>query len=158
MMGRNNYNLRWWALGWLVFTSILSAQTLCKAEQAREEILVVTKHSKSYKFHVELAITKKDQLKGLMYRRSLQSNSGMLFLYSHPQYVSFWMKNTYIPLDLLFIDSRNIIAKIHEGAEPLSLAPISPNVLVIAVLELKGGTTSKLGITVGDSVIFPDLK
>ena len=85
-------------------------------------------------------------------RESLAADAGMLFDYERPQPVAMWMKNTYIPLDMIFIDNDGIITHISTRAVPLSLQPISSKGPVRAVLEVNGGITDHLGITVGDEV------
>src|SRR5262249_12991907 len=92
------------------------------------------------------------QAKGLMFRRELPEGQGMLFDFGHEQPTSFWMKNTYIPLDMIFIRGDGRIAKIAENTVPLSEALISSGSPVRAVLEVIGGTAKKLGIAPGDRV------
>jgi uncharacterized membrane protein (UPF0127 family) len=101
-------------------------------------------------FYVELAVQDSERERGLMYRRSMQDDWGMLFIYPADDYLSFWMKNTYIPLDMLFVHSSGQIACIIEGAEPLTLEPRSCNKPARYVLELKAGTARARGIKVGD--------
>ncbi len=106
----------------------------------------------SQKFEVELAITPAQQSQGLMYRRDMPANAGMLFVYNRPQPLSFWMKNTFIPLDMLFIGADGRIIHIRERTVPHSLTPVHSKGDALAVLELNGGTTSRLGIKLGDLV------
>lgn len=108
-----------------------------------------------HKFAVELAATPAQMEQGLMFRRSLPPDSGMLFDFKAPSMASMWMKNTLIPLDMLFVDERGRIVNIHERAVPGSLDTISAAAPVRAVIELNGGTASRLGIRPGDRVIFP---
>lgn len=105
-----------------------------------------------YAFEVELALTPQQQSAGLMYRKEMADDHGMLFYYPVPQHVSFWMKNTYISLDLVFIRHDGTIAHIAHNATPLSLAPIRSGHEVTGVLELNGGLAVKLGIVEGDVV------
>ena len=107
----------------------------------------------SQKFEVELAITPAQQSQGLMYRRDMPANAGMLFVYNRPQPLSFWMKNTFIPLDMLFIDGSLRIAHIVQRTIPLSTETINSSEPAISVLELNAGTVSKLGIKPGDNVV-----
>ena len=107
----------------------------------------------SQKFEVELAITPAQQSQGLMYRRDMPANAGMLFVYNRPQPLSFWMKNTFIPLDMLFIDGSLRIAHIVQRTIPLSTETINSSEPAISVLELNAGTVSKLGIKPGDVVM-----
>lgn len=106
-------------------------------------------------FAVELARTPEQQELGLMFRPSLAPDAGMLFDFGQPKPASFWMKNTLIPLDMLFITADGRIAGIHEHAQPLSEAVIESHVPVRAVLEVKGDTVAQLGIKVGDVVHHP---
>jgi uncharacterized protein len=103
-------------------------------------------------FSIELALTPLQQEQGLMFRSSLPADAGMLFIMPDVQVAVFWMKNTLIPLDMLFISADGHIADIHERAVPLSEAEIVSKVPVKAVLELNGGTVNRLGIKDGDVV------
>ena len=106
-------------------------------------------------FAVELARTPEQQELGLMFRPSLAPDAGMLFDFGETRPASFWMKNTLIPLDMLFITADGRIADIHEHAQPLSEAVIQSHVPVRAVLEVKGDTVAQLGIKIGDVVHHP---
>ena len=103
-------------------------------------------------FNVELARTPAQQEQGLMFRRELAPDAGMLFVFGQTQPAVFWMKNTLIPLDMVFIAADGRVADIHERAVPLSEANIVSKVPVKAVLELNGGTVARLGIMPGDLV------
>ncbi len=103
-------------------------------------------------FTVELAISQAQMRQGLMYRRKLARDAGMLFVYGWPRPSSMWMKNTYIPLDMLFIDSDGWIVRIAERTVPQSLAVISSGAPVRGVLELNGGSAARFGIAPGDRV------
>jgi uncharacterized membrane protein (UPF0127 family) len=103
-------------------------------------------------FSVEIADTDAAREKGLMYRKSLPEGSGMLFDFHQEQDVGFWMQNTYIPLDMLFIRADGRILRIAENTEPLSTRVIRSGGPVRAVLEVIGGTARKLGIAPGDRV------
>jgi uncharacterized membrane protein (UPF0127 family) len=92
---------------------------------------------------------------GLMFRKNLAPNAGMLFDYRAPSMAAMWMKNTLIPLDMLFVDQQGRIINIHERAVPGSLDPIAAAAPARAVIELNGGTAAHLGIKPGDRVIFP---
>jgi uncharacterized membrane protein (UPF0127 family) len=107
------------------------------------------------KFHVELATTPAQLEQGLMFRQSMAPDAGMLFDFKTPSPVSMWMKNTYIPLDMLFIDAQGRILNIAERTVPHSLDPIAAAGAARAVLEVNGGTASRLGIRPGDRVVFP---
>ncbi|MBU6506009.1 MAG: DUF192 domain-containing protein [Alphaproteobacteria bacterium] len=103
-------------------------------------------------FTVELALTPEQQEQGLMFRSSLAPDAGMLFVAAQPQIMTFWMHDTLIPLDMLFIAAGGKIVDLHERAVPMSDATIVSRAPAIAVLELNGGTVDRLGIKVGDVV------
>ena len=105
---------------------------------------------------VELARTDAQRARGLMDRASLADDAGMLFLFEETADHSFWMKNTLIPLDMLFVDSGGCVVKVHERARPGDLSTIKANVPVALVVELAGGTAATLGLAKGDRVVRPD--
>ncbi len=107
-----------------------------------------------YDFDVELALDDEHRAFGLMYRNSLPEMNGMLFIYDRERELAMWMKNTFIPLDILFIDDEGKIITIAKSTQPRSLDRISSKGLAKAVLELNGGLTDKLGIMVGDEIIY----
>jgi hypothetical protein len=91
---------------------------------------------------------------GLMFRRSLASDAGMLFDFKQPTVATMWMRNTLIPLDMLFVDQRGLIVNIAQRAVPESDQTIAAAAPVRAVIELNGGTTERLGIKPGDRVLY----
>ena len=103
-------------------------------------------------FDVWVADTPLRQEQGLMFVRDLPASEGMLFPQESPQVAHFWMKNTYIPLDMVFVGEDGRIAKIIANARPFSLDVLSSDVPVIAVLEIRGGEAQQLRIRVGDKV------
>jgi len=105
-------------------------------------------------FKIELALTPEQQQQGLMFRRTLAADAGMLFVFPKTQETAFWMKNTMIPLDMIFISEDGHIADIHERAVPFSEANVPAKVPVKAVLEVNGGTVARLGIKIGDLVHY----
>jgi uncharacterized membrane protein (UPF0127 family) len=104
------------------------------------------------RFDVWIANTPQRQEQGLMFVRELPARQGMLFPEDSPQVAHFWMKNTYIPLDMVFVGEDGRVAKIIASAHPFSLDVLSSDVPVIAVLEIRGGEAALLGIRVGDRV------
>jgi uncharacterized protein len=114
--------------------------------------LEITSKNGVHVFAVEMAVTPEQQATGLMFRRELPEGQGMLFDFGHEQPTSFWMKNTYIPLDMIFIRGDGRIARIAENTVPLSEALVSSGGPVRAVLEVIGGTAKKLRIAPGDRV------
>ena len=137
----------------LIFFSatIGGAQSFGLNNSERSKLSVISK-SKSHVFIVEIARTDRQQRQGLMFRRRLASNEGMLFVYSSAKILKMWMKNTYLPLDMLFIDASGRIVNIVERTVPGSLETISSVERAMAVLEVNGGTTSRLKIQKGDRV------
>jgi uncharacterized protein len=122
------------------------------AEAAQTSPLTIDTSKGGRHFTVELATTPAQMELGLMYRQSLPADAGMLFVYPNEQTVAFWMKNTLIPLDMLFIGADGHIRRIAERTVPLSTTPISSVDPVRAVLEINGGTAERLGIKPGDAV------
>jgi uncharacterized membrane protein (UPF0127 family) len=106
-------------------------------------------------FGVEMAVTPEEQAKGLMFRRELPEGQGMLFDFQREQPTSFWMKNTYISLDMIFIRADGRILRIAENTVPLSETLVPSGGPVLAVLEVVAGTAKKLGIAPGDRVAHP---
>ena len=116
------------------------------------ELTIVTEDGARHAFTVEIARTPDQHARGLMYRREIAKTHGMLFLYDPARAVTMWMKNTHIPLDMLFIEASGRIARIHERAVPRTTTPIPSGGPVKAVLELRGGTVDRLDIQAGDTV------
>jgi uncharacterized membrane protein (UPF0127 family) len=141
----------------LALTGLLAGFALAGLNGARvqaaemQPLEIVTK-SGVQTFSVELAKTDQERMTGLMYRKSLPEGYGMLFDFSPEQDVSMWMKNTYIPLDMIFIRSDGRISRIAENTTPMSEAIISSGGPAKGVLEVPGGTARKLGIAPGDQV------
>jgi uncharacterized protein len=117
-----------------------------------EPLKIVTHDGKAHPFRVEVADTDATREEGLMFRKSLAADAGMLFDFKTPQEVAFWMKNTLIPLDMLFIDQRGVVVNIKANATPLSEAAIPSGAPVLGVLEIRGGRAGELGVHVGDKV------
>ncbi len=124
-------------------------------EQHLSRLTITAKSGEVYEFKVELAKTPHEHMVGLMHRESLPRGQGMLFIFADDAVRSFWMKNTLIPLDMLFISSGGQIVGIVHEAEPLTLESRSVGQKSRYVLEINGGLCQKLGITTGD---MADLK
>jgi uncharacterized membrane protein (UPF0127 family) len=135
------------ALALLIGVGAAAAQTL--------EPLAIDSAEQRFEFQVEVAATPAERSQGLMYRRHLPDEHGMLFDFGSTGPASMWMRNTYIPLDMLFIEPDGRIRKIAAETEPLSEEVISSDGPVRAVLELRGGITDELGIEPGDRIIHP---
>ncbi|HSK40400.1 MAG TPA: DUF192 domain-containing protein [Arenibaculum sp.] len=139
----------------LVFV-VWSVGTAAALETFRTESLTIrTAAGNDYRFDVEMAETPGQMMQGLMFRTELAPDAGMLFVHEHDTLATMWMKNTYIPLDMVFVDRTGRIVGIHERAQPHSLDTIAAPEPVRAVLELVGGITSRLGIRKGDQVLHP---
>ena len=125
------------------------------AREAGQQTLEIATKSGVHVFAVEVVDNDADRAKGLMYRKELPEGRGMLFDFHREQEVSFWMQNTYIPLDMIFIRGDGRILRIAENTEPMSTRLIPSGGPVRAVLEVIAGTTQKLGIAPGDRVASP---
>ena len=118
-----------------------------------DRITIETAAGGRHVFDVELALTPDQRAQGLMFRHSMAATAGMLFVYERPEQRAMWMKNTLIPLDMLFIDKGGVIVRIQQRTVPFSLQAIASGQPVTAVLELNAGTTSRLSIKPGDRVL-----
>ena len=107
------------------------------------------------RFVVELADTPETRSRGLMFRESMPQGSGMLFVYEQPRRAGFWMKNTLIPLDMLFVDRNGTVTRIHHQAIPGDLTTVDGGDSVFAVLEINGGLAARYGITTGSQMRHP---
>ncbi len=107
------------------------------------------------RFSVEVADTVPERAQGLMNRASMPMSAGMLFVYERAQSVSFWMKDTLIPLDLLFVDAFGTVKKVHHNAVPHDLTPIPGGDNILVVLEINGGLAKMMGITEGSQMQHP---
>jgi uncharacterized membrane protein (UPF0127 family) len=144
----------------LLFAALLATAALGRAaepllQQFATADLTIVSANGHHRFTVELAETPAQMEQGLMFRRSLAPDAGMLFDFKQPTVATMWMHNTLIPLDMLFVDKSGRIVNIHERAVPQSEAIIAAAAPVRAVIELNGGTAARLGIKPGDRVIFP---
>lgn len=129
----------------------------CQAKEKLSELEIHTATGKSIAFKVEVARTGEEQSRGLMFRESLAPNRGMIFPMSPPREASFWMKNTIIPLDMIFVRGDGSIARIAADTVPYSLISESSGEPVAAVLEIGGGQAAKLGIAENDTIKWKNL-
>ena len=127
----------------------------CSAPAAEMQTLEIVTSNGVHSFSVEVMANDADRAKGLMFRRELPDGQGMLFDFQRDQEVAMWMQNTYIPLDMLFINADGRIRRIAENTTPLSTATIPSGGPVRGVLEVIGGTARKFGIKPGDRVAHP---
>lgn len=147
------------AIGFARLASAFAYLFLCLALTAfaaetfdTQPLTIVTRDGKSHAFTVELAVTPRQREQGLMNRREMAPDHGMLFAFGETRQVFMWMKNTYLPLDMLFIGKDGKVRTIRENAEPLSESIIDSEGPIDYVLELNGGTVKRLGIRTGSRV------
>jgi len=135
----------------LIVTSFLLAASIAAFALSIEQLEIVTKGGVRV-FEVEMAVTPEEQEQGLMYRRELPDGKGMLFDMGEERPAVFWMKNTYVSLDMIFIRADGSIASIAENTRPLSETRVYSNAPVRGVLEVVAGTAKRYGIVSGDKV------
>lgn len=146
---------RWFAV---LCGMVLLATTLASPIQAQpqptlpQSDLVINTAKGPQRFRVELADTDMSRSRGMMFRTSMAPDAGMLFDFKQEQMASFWMRNTLLPLDMLFIKADGTILNIHQRAIPHDESGVNSTGPVRAVLEVNGGTVSRLGIKPGDTV------
>jgi len=120
----------------------------------RSQIIIETKTACRL-FDVYIARGTQQRAQGLMHVRALAADEGMIFLFPSVTVITMWMKNTYIPLDMIFLTPDGTVSSVHENAIPHSTEIISSGTAAAAVIELIGGTARRYGIKAGDRVIFP---
>ena len=128
----------------------LTAAALADVAFTKDKMRLVTSDGKVHELTVELAVDPDQREQGLMFRRSMAPDHGMLFDFGETRRVMMWMKNTYLPLDMLFIDNKGTVRTIREDAVPLSEAIIDSGEPVAFVLELNAGAVQRLAIRAGD--------
>jgi hypothetical protein len=146
-----------WLAAAPVAALLLVASLVATAPAKELQPLTITGPGGTHEFSVEVASEPKERAKGLMYRKTLAPDHGMLFDFGAPQQISMWMKNTHIPLDMLFIDETGVISTVAERTTPFSERTIPSNAPVRYVLEINGGRADALGIRAGDTVSSPAL-
>lgn len=120
---------------------------------SRKTLDIKGEQGEAQSFTIQIAKTKQQRMRGLMFRKSLKSGYGMLFVEEeHPRIVKMWMRNTFIPLDMIFFNRAGEIVYIHEGAIPHDETSIGPNFPVFAVLEIIAGDSARLGLRVGQKI------
>lgn len=121
----------------------------------REPLVVETRAARRHAFQAWRTDTFQTRAQGLMFVKEIRQDQAMIFVYDPPQRVAMWMKNTLIPLDMLFVDDAGCVVKVHEQARPHSLDAIESGQPVVLVVELQGGAAHSLGIAAGDRVARP---
>ncbi len=129
------------------------AQTRPQPRLPEERLVIVSRDGTQHEFRVEMAVQPDHQTVGLMFREAVGPNEGMLFDWGAPRESSMWMRNTLVPLDMLFIAADGRVHRIAERTVPHSLAPVDSRGPVRATLELAGGTAERLNLRVGDRVL-----
>ncbi len=125
------------------------------AETCRDDVLELRGDWGQARFQVEVADDPDERAEGLMHRPTMPGSAGMFFVYDRPHQVSFWMRNTLIPLDMIFLDQAGVVQHIHHEAVPLSEESIFGGDAIQYVLEVNGGLSRALGISVGSEVRHP---
>jgi uncharacterized membrane protein (UPF0127 family) len=138
-----------------LFAAVLLAPVGAPASE--KGTIVFKTETGEHSFDIEVMTTVLERAKGLMFRHTLPERSGMLFVYDRPQATTMWMKNTYIPLDMVFIAAGGTVHRIEANTEPFSTALISSEGDIIAVLELNAGEAARIGLKPGDRAIYPGL-
>ena len=144
----------------LIIFLFLSGQSFTVVDLDRDlkksSLIVSTSKKTCYLLSIWVAHSVKEKARGLMYVRNMPEQSGMLFVYTESDQRSMWMKNTYIPLDIIFIKNSETISSIARNTEPLSLKNIRSTEPVNYVLEINAGMTKKMGIVPNDKVFWVD--
>ena len=137
-----------------LYLLLFGAIFVCLSGMVFSETLIISseKGSERCRLDVELAVTAAEQMKGLMFRKSMDNNAGMLFIFDRDETRHFWMRNTLIPLDMIFIDNKYIVVDIHRGAKPLDETVISSRKPARYVLEVNSGKADKCRIKPGTTV------
>jgi uncharacterized protein len=137
----------------LMFLLVMTGLSNMADAKFRRETLTLVTSAGEKKIDIEVAETMEEKSLGLMFRTSLPDSQGMLFPYAPEQEITMWMKNTFIPLDMVFIKADGVVHRIEVRTEPMSEKVISSQGQVTAVLELAGGAAERLGVKVGDRVV-----
>jgi uncharacterized protein len=141
----------------LIATRGAHAETLLQ-NFPQSQLQIATPDARLHRFNIWVADTDPRRERGLMFVKDLPDDAGMLFIYPAPRVISLWMKNTFIPLDMVFIGGNGRITQIVANATPQSLDIIASKDPALAILELKGGIAAKLGLRPGAIVSSPALK
>ncbi len=136
----------------VLFAGLCTVVLAANAQMFSVEVVKVKTVRGVFFFNTELAVSPEQRQQGLMFRRSMDRDAAMLFRWQVEQPVSMWMKNTYIPLDMVFIRRDGLVANIARATTPHSLIPVSSKGNVIAVMELIAGTVDRIGLAAGDKI------
>ena len=133
--------------------AVPAAAATCRADQVEVRLL----SGGMARFAVEVADDGPERAKGLMFREHMAKSAGMLFLYDKPQRAMFWMKNTLIPLDMIFADPAGVVTRVHANAVPGDTKPIDGGTGVQLILEINGGLAKRMGIVPGAVLRHPEV-
>lgn len=136
-------------------TALVLLASPAAAQECREDTVFIKGDFGQARFSVEIADDPDERSLGLMNRRNLPASSGMLFVYDQPQALSFWMRNTLVELDMLFVDPQGVVRHIHHRAQPLDETPIFGGQGLTHVLEINGGLAERMGISEGAILRHP---
>lgn len=152
------HRLAVFSISWILLFPIWAGSPESRADNFSTSWIEIVAEASAHRFTVEIARTSEERAQGLQHRQRLPAGHGMLFDFGSEGAVAMWMKNTPIPLDMLFVTAAGEIAGIAERTEPYSLATISSPGPVRYVLEVAGGTAERLGIAAGDRLRGPPLR
>jgi uncharacterized membrane protein (UPF0127 family) len=141
--------------GFLALALLVAGAVGARAQECDPGVVDLRDGANALRFQVEVADTVEGRATGLMDRKQMGRFSGMLFVYDAPQSVAFWMKNTLIPLDMLFFDQTGKLTRVHKNALPLDETPIPGGNDILYVLEINGGLAGQLGIEAGAELRHP---
>ena len=141
----------------LIFIYLSFSNVIANEVIFQKDIITVQTKNSEYIFNVYIAKSAIERSRGLMFRDQLKQDEGMLFIYPTNQIIKMWMKNTIIPLDMIFIDENGKIIEIFKMTKPKDLTPLGPDVKLKGVLEINGGLTSYLNINKDDLIIHQSL-
>ena len=153
-MTRNTLKKSILLLTFLIVSNLCHSNEDLDRDFTKKNIIISSSNLTCINLTVWLATTQKQQARGLMHVKILSEHTGMLFIYPEERMRAMWMKNTYIPLDMLFIKANGDISSIMKTTEPLSLQTIRSKEPVQYVLELAGGVTENLGLQRNDKILF----
>lgn len=139
----------------VVYSCFVAVAAGAAEQQCRDDTVKLRGDGKSARFSIELADEPAERAKGLMFVKSMPQSAGMLFVYPAPRPVNFWMKNTLIPLDMVFLDKKGVVQNVHANAVPHDQSPIFGGNNIMAVLEINGGLAARIGIAEGWQVKHP---
>ena len=142
----------------LAALALNATAAMAVAEECREDQINLRGDWGQARFTVEVVDDKEERARGLMHRESLPKSAGMLFVYESPRTVNFWMRNTLIPLDMIFADETGTVRRVHHRAEPLSERLIPGGSGIQYVLEVNGGLAEALNITEGSELRHPSIR